>query len=116
MSAISRPAISPPERARERRAGLLAPALALLVAGCSWIPFVGGEDGPHLTNPAVHACEDKADSLGYEGIAEHETTPGAEGRYTVVLDVRQNEGYGQISCAYDPAKGAEIAPPPQAKK
>jgi len=85
--------------------GVLA---AVGLAACSYVPFVGGSDGPHLTNAAVEACKRKADDLGYEGIGERQTTPEAEGRYTVILDVRQQQGYGQITCAYDPAKGAEI--------
>jgi len=85
--------------------GVLA---AASLAACSYVPFVGTSDGPHLTNAAVEACKRKADDLGYEGVGERQTTPEADGRYTVILDVRQQEGYGQITCAYDPAKGAEI--------
>jgi len=81
---------------------------AACLAACSYIPFVGSSDGPHLTNAAVEACKRKADDLGYEGVGERQTTPEAEGRYTVVLDVRQQEGYGQITCTFDPSKGAEI--------
>lgn len=117
MSAISRPAISPPERTRAPRPGrLLAPGLTLLLGACSWLPFIGGDTGPHLTNPAVQACEDKASALGYDGVAEHETTPGKNGSYTVVLDVLQHEGYGQVSCSFEPAKGAQLPPPPAAPK
>jgi len=116
MNAISRPAISPPERARAARLCRLAPGLALLLGACSWLPFVGGDTGPHLTNPAVQACEDKASALGYDGVAEHETTPGKDGSYTVVLDVLRHEGYGQVSCSFDPAKGAQLPPPPAAPK
>lgn len=99
-----------------RGIGWLAFAAALSAAGCSWIPFIGSDDGPHLTNAAVEACERKADALGYDRVAELESRPGSNGRYTVVLDVRQNEGYGQVSCAFDPVKGAEIAPPQAARK
>lgn len=87
-----------------------AAALLPLLGGCSWIPFLNS-DAPHLTNPAVVACERKASDLGYNGVGEHESVPGGGGRYTVVLDIRQNEGYGQISCAFDPDKGPQIAPP-----
>jgi hypothetical protein len=78
------------------------------LAACSYLPFVGSSDGPHLTNDAVEACKRKADDLGYEGIGERQATPEANGRYSVILDVRRQQGYGQITCAYDPAKGAEI--------
>lgn len=83
----------------------------MFVAGCSWIPLVGDSDGPHLTNAAVDACKRKADDLGYRGVGERQSTPGGEGRYTVILDVRLSVGFGQVSCSYDPAKGAEIEKP-----
>jgi hypothetical protein len=95
--------------------GWVACAGALLAAGCSSIPFINS-DGPHLTNAAVKACVDKADALGYRGVGERESTPEKAGAYEVVLDIRQNEGYGQIRCAYSPTKGADIAPPKTALK
>lgn len=111
--------MSQPEHGDRRRpmrhAGWLAPSLALLIGSCSWIPFIDS-DGPHLTNAAVEACKRKADALGYNEASERQSTPGSDGRYTVMLDIRQNQGYGQISCAWDPAKGADIAPPKAAGK
>lgn len=98
-----------------RLMGWLVCAGTLLAAGCSWMPSFGS-NGPHLTNAAVKACKDKADALGYRGVGERESTPEKAGAYEVVLDIRQNEGYGQIRCAYSPAKGAEIAPPKAAQK
>jgi hypothetical protein len=85
--------------------------VALGLAGCSWIPFVGDSDGPHLSNAAVDACKRKAGDMGYSGAGERLATPGAEGRYTVVLDVRQQQGFGTVTCTYDPAKGAQIEQP-----
>ena len=97
-----------------RWVGLAAGAAALLAAGgCSWIPFIGSGDGPHLTNPAVDACRRKARDLGYDDPAERSSAPGADGRYTVVLDIRQNQGYGQVTCTFDPAKGADLPPAPK---
>jgi len=92
-----------------RRGGWLG--LAVLLAGCSWVPFTGESDGPHLTNPAIDACKRKARDQGLKEPGERLATPGAEGRYTVVLDVRSPQGFSQITCAFDPAKGAEIVPP-----
>lgn len=86
----------------------LAVAAAASLVACSYVPLVGSGDGPHLTNAAIEACKQKADDLGYDGIGERQSTPGADGRYTVILDVREQQGFGQITCAYDPAKGAEI--------
>jgi hypothetical protein len=91
-----------------RRTGTSAALLMLPLAACSYIPFVGSSDGPHLTNAAVEACLRKAGDMGYDGAGERQSTPGADGRYTVVLDVRQQQGYGQVTCTYDPAQGAEI--------
>ncbi|HWI29543.1 MAG TPA: hypothetical protein VN668_21395 [Stellaceae bacterium] len=91
---------------------LAALAAALLLGGCSYIPFIGS-DGPQIRNPAVDACESKARSVGYDGVGERQSAPGKDGRYTVVLDIRQNEGYGQITCAFDPKTGAEVPPPPK---
>jgi hypothetical protein len=103
--------MSPTERGR----AVIASGLVLLLGGCSWIPFLG-DSAPHLTNPAVAACEHKADSLGYDGVGERQSAPESNGRYTVILDVLQNQGYGQVSCTYDPAKGADLAPPVAAQK
>jgi hypothetical protein len=96
-----------------QRGGWLGLAMVWL-AGCSWIPFVGESDGPHLSNAAVDACKRKAGDMGLSEPGERVSTPGAEGRYTVVLDVRNPQGFGQVTCTYDPAKGAEIeeAKPP----
>lgn len=85
-------------------------ALALSLGGCSWIPFLSS-DGPHLTNPAVEACLRQADKLGYDGVGERQSAPIAKGGYSVTLDFRQNEGYGQVTCTWDPAKGADLPPP-----
>jgi hypothetical protein len=98
-----------------RLIGWMAFGGALLTAGCSWIPFMGS-DGPELTNSAVRACENKAEEVGYHGVGERESTPEKGGAYTVVLDVRQNEGYGELRCAYSPTKGAEVAPPKTAQE
>jgi hypothetical protein len=92
-----------------RWGGWLAIAGAALIGGCSWVPFLGVGD-PHLTNAAVEACKDKADDLGYEGAGERESAPLGDGRYSVVLDIRQNEGFGQVTCTYDPNKGADLPP------
>jgi hypothetical protein len=83
---------------------------AAWIGGCSWIPFLNS-DAPELRNPAVEACLGKADDLGYDGAGERESAPLGEGRYTVVLDVRQNQGFGQVTCNYDPKKGADLPPP-----
>ena len=96
--------MSGPERRR-----LAAFLSALLLAGCSWIPFIG-DDGPHLTNPAVEACRAKARDAGYDGVSERQSAPGKDGSYSVTLDVLQSQGYGQITCAYDPKKGASVPP------
>jgi len=93
-----------------RRGKALAMAGALLIGGCSGIPLIGSSDGPHLTNPAVEACKRKASELGYDGVGERQSAPGPEGRYTVQLDVRENQGYGQVTCAFDPATGADVPP------
>jgi hypothetical protein len=98
-----------------RLIGWMALGGALLAAGCSWIPFVNS-DGPQITNGAVEACEQKAETLGYHGVGERESTPEKAGAYEVELDIRQNEGYGEIPCAYTPGKGAQIAPPKTAQK
>jgi hypothetical protein len=95
------------------RFGWLVVAAAAFVTACTWIPFIGSTGGPRLTNAAVEACEGKAREVGYRGIGERQSMPGPEGRYTVELDVREDNGYGQVSCTFDPAKGAEIAPPKQ---
>jgi hypothetical protein len=92
---------------------VLGGALAALAA-CSWLPSVPSLTGsPHLTNAAVEACKSKAEDAGYGGVGERQSAPTAEGGYTVTLDVRENAGYGQITCSYDPKKGAEV--PPQKK-
>jgi hypothetical protein len=85
---------------------------ALALAACSWLPPLPGfGGGPHLTNPAVEACKRKAETAGYEGVGERQSAPqGSEGAYTVTLDVRENAGYGQVTCTYDPKKGAEVPP------
>ena len=93
--------------------GWLALAGAAWLGGCSWIPFIGSSDGPHLSNPAVEACRRKAEDLGYDGAGERASSPLGGGRYTVVLDIRQNQGYGQVTCTFDPAKGADLPPPPK---
>ena len=89
------------------RAGWLMFGGALVLAGCSWLPF-GGDDAGHITNPAVVACLSQADAQGLHAAGERQATPTGDGRYTVILDVRGDTGYRQVSCAYDPAKGAEI--------
>jgi hypothetical protein len=85
--------------------------LAVGLGACSWIPFVGESDGPHLSNAAVDACKRKAGDMGLDGAGERLSTPGAEGRYTVVLDIRKAQGFSQVTCTYDPVKGAEIEQP-----
>lgn len=86
-------------------------AAAFLLAGCSWLPFVNS-GAPHLTNPAVEACEKKAADMKFGGVGERQATPLADGRYTVVLDVRDKDGYVEKTCTYDPKTGAEIAVEP----
>jgi hypothetical protein len=49
--------------------------------------------------------------MGLDGAGERLSTPGAEGRYTVVLDIRKAQGFSQVTCTYDPVKGAEIEQP-----
>jgi hypothetical protein len=93
-----------------RRGGWLGLVMVVLT-GCSWIPFFGESDGPHLANAAVDACKRKADDMGLADAGERLSSPGAEGRYTVVLDIRNRQGFSQVTCAYDPAKGAEIQQP-----
>jgi hypothetical protein len=95
-----------------RRGIWLAFGATALVGGCSWIPFFGSND-EHLTNAAVEACQSKAEDLGYDGAGERESVPLGDGRYSVVLDVRQNQGFGQVTCSYDPKKGADLPPPPK---
>jgi hypothetical protein len=96
---------------RLRRCVWLLPVWPLVLAGCSWIPLVGSSGGPRLTNPAVEACERKASELGYDDPGERQSAPSGGGRYAVTLDVRHGGGFGQVACAWDPAKGAEIEPP-----
>jgi hypothetical protein len=99
-----------------RAAGWVVCGGALALAACSWIPSVpsfGG--GPHLTNDAVEACKRKAEEAGYAGVGERQSAPAAEGRYTVTLDVRGTGGYGQVTCNFDPKKGAEVPPPKKAE-
>ena len=43
--------------------------------------------------------------------ASGNSAPLGDGRYTVVLDIRQNQGYGRVTCSYDPKKGADLPPP-----
>lgn len=99
-----------------RWSGWAALCGAVWIGGCSWIPFIGSSDGPHLTNPAVEACRHKAEDLGYEDVGERQSAPTAGGGYTVELDVRQNEGFGQVSCTWNPAKGADLPPPKPPEK
>ena len=96
-----------------RRLGWLVLGGALGLAACSWLPSVPGlGGGRHVTNPAVEACKSKAEQAGYDSVGERQSAPaGGEGHYTVVLEFRENAGYGQITCTYDPQKGAEIPPP-----
>ena len=86
---------------------------AAWLGACSWMPFIGSDEGPHLANPAVDACRKKAKDLGYVDPGERVATPTGEGRYTVVLDVRQHQGFGQVTCSFDPGKGADLPPPPK---
>ena len=83
------------------------------LGACSWMPFIGSDEGPHLANPAVDACRHKAEELGYDEPGERVSAPTGEGRYTVVLDVREHQGFGQVTCTFDPAKGADLPPPPK---
>ncbi len=99
-----------------RWSGFLVLGGAVWIGGCSWIPFIGSSDGPQLTNPAVEACRDKAEDLGYEDVGERQSSPTAGGGYTVQLDIRENEGFGQVTCTYDPAKGADLPPPKPPQK
>jgi hypothetical protein len=89
-------------------ASLLLAMLAL--AGCSYVPFVGSDDG-RITNPAVIACMREADHQGLDAVGERQATPSGEGRYTVVLEIRGRAGYTQVTCTYDPANGAKIEKP-----
>jgi hypothetical protein len=102
------PIAAQPEAISMRLAWSLGVLAAVTSGACSHVPFIGSGDGPHLTNAAVEACKRKADDLGYDGIGERQSMPGADGRYTIILDVREQQGFAQITCAYDPAKGAQI--------
>ena len=94
---------------------LVTPFAAMLaLAGCSYIPLVGSDDG-RITNPAVAACMSAADHEGLDAMGERQATPSGEGRYTVVLEVRSRAGYTQVTCNYDPASGAKIEKPGGAK-
>jgi len=91
-------------------------AIAPLLAGCfSWMPDLPsiGSGASRLTNAAVEACEKAARKKGFDSPSERQTTPTGEGRYTVILDVRDRDGYTQASCAYEPATGAKIDKSPQ---
>ncbi len=85
-------------------------ASAVIVAVLSLAGCVFGA-APHLTNSAVEACERKADEQGYEGISERTSTPLAAGRYSVILDVQETNGYTQVTCSFDPQSGATIEKP-----
>jgi hypothetical protein len=90
--------------------GVVAGALAL--GGCFGVSVPLLDSGaPHLTNPAVEACKKKAAEL-YDDVGEHQATPTGEGRYTVVLDVREKIGFALKTCHYDPATGAAMQAPP----
>jgi hypothetical protein len=99
----------------------LVAAAALALGGCSYlpsmpsVPFVGG-GGDHLTNDAVEACKRKAGDLGYDGVGERQSEPTGGGKYTVILEVLGPNGYSTVPCSYDPAKGADLPPPPKAGK
>jgi len=91
-------------------------AIAPLLAGCfSWLPDLPsiGSGASRLTNAAVEACEKAAREKGFHSPSERQSNPAGEGRYTVVLDVRDRDGYTQATCAYDPASGAKIDKSPQ---
>src|SRR5438874_13669900 len=88
--------------------------VALALAGCSYVPFVGSED-VRITNPAVAACMREADRQGIDAAGERQAIPSSEGRYTVVLEVRGRAGYTQVTCNYDSANGAKIEKPAGAK-
>ncbi len=91
-------------------------AVAPLLTGCfSWLPDLPsfGSGGPRLTNAAVEACENAAKKKGFDAPSERQSTPAGEGRYTVVLDVRDRDGYTQATCTYEPASGAKIDKSPQ---
>lgn len=90
----------------------------LTLAGCISIPELPSLPGldldpPHLTNEAVEACEKAAADKGFERPGERQSTPTGEGRYTVVLDVRDRDGYTQATCTYDPKTGAAIDKTPK---
>jgi hypothetical protein len=89
-------------------------AAMLALVGCSYVPFVGSDDG-RVTNPAAAACMREADRQGLDAAGERQATPSGEGRYTVVLEVRGRAGYTQVTCNYDPASGAKIEKPAGAK-
>ena len=80
---------------------------ALALGGCSWLPFSGADTG-EVTNPAVVACLRQADADGLAVAGERQATPAGAGRYAVILDVRGDAGYHQVTCAYDPGAGAVI--------
>jgi hypothetical protein len=88
---------------------IMAGLAVVLLGGCSW-PFGGGSA---ITNEASAACLRKADEIGLNGVGERQATPGAEGRYTVVLDIKTRIGFSQVTCTYDPAQGAQIEKPKQ---
>jgi hypothetical protein len=88
---------------------IILAATALALSGCSYFPSLS-LGGPHLSNPAVEACEAKA-SEKFGGVGERQSTPGENGHYTVILDVRNDNGYGTATCTYDPSTGARIETP-----
>jgi len=89
-----------------------AVAGGLLLGGCFDIsvPLIDSSP-PHLTNEAVEACKKKAEDL-YDDVGERQATPTGEGRYTVVLEVREAIGFAQKTCLYDPKTGAALQTPP----
>ncbi len=99
------------------RAGLLGMSMlaaGLGLAACELpslptIPIINS-DAPHLTNPAIEACKKKAEER-YGEVGEHQTTPLGEGRYTIVLNVEEKQGYALKTCRFDPATGASLEEP-----
>lgn len=99
------------------RAGLVGMSMlgaGLGLAACELpslpaIPIINS-DAPHLTNPAIEACKKKAEER-YGEVGEHQTTPLGDGRYTIVLNVEEKQGYALKTCRFDPATGASLEEP-----
>ena len=86
---------------------LAAAVLPPLLTQCSYAPF-DTNGPPTVTNPAVAACEDAAGDQGLDEVGQQQVMPAGDGRYTVVLIGKGDEGWKKATCTYDPATGAHL--------